>query len=96
MKPYLVLIRGNATSEATEQEWSRFFSEARDSGLFRGGSEIGKRTILGNHQSAKSTDHLVGYLRFDATERQKIVDLLARHPVVLHGGSVELCELPES
>ena len=35
-------------------------------------------------------------LFFDSANRQQILDLLEKHPVVIHGGSVELCELPES
>jgi hypothetical protein len=35
-------------------------------------------------------------MRFDSEDKQKIIDLLASHPVVVHGGSVELCEMPES
>jgi hypothetical protein len=44
----------------------------------------------------ESTDHVVGYMRFDSEDRQPILDLLEKHPVLLHGGTVELCELPRS
>ena len=35
-------------------------------------------------------------MRFDAEDRAKLLELLKQHPVVLHGGSVELCEMPKS
>ena len=96
MTQYLLLIQGNLTSDSTPHEWEAFFTAAQESGLFKGGSEIGTRHVVGNTQSAKSTAHIVGFMRFDAEDKQKILDLLQRHPVVLHGGSVELCEMPKS
>jgi len=96
MTQYILLIQGNTTSESTLEEWQAFFAAACGSGLFRGGSEIGNRMVVGDAQSAKSTDHIVGYMRFDADDKQQILDVLEKHPVVMHGGSVELCELPVS
>ena len=96
MTQYLVLIHGNAKTEATEEEWNQFFRAAREAGVFQGGSELGKRTVVGNVDSMKSTDHVVGYMRFDCEDRQQLLDLLERHPVVVHGGTVELCEMPLS
>jgi hypothetical protein len=93
---YLVLIHSNAKSLATPEEWDQFFAAARQSGLFQGGSEVGKREVLGDTESAQSSAHIVGYMRFDADDKQQLLDLLKRHPVVLHGGSVDLCELPAS
>ena len=96
MSQYILLIQSNAKTEPTPQEWEDFFAAARQSGLFMGGSEIGKRMALGDVRSAKSTDHIVGYMRFDSDNKQQVVDLLEKHPIILRGGSVELCELPES
>ena len=96
MAQYILLIQGNAKSEATEKEWDQFFTAAQESGAFQGGSAIGERSIVGNQDSIKSTEHIVGYMRFDSEDKQEILDLLEKHPVVIHGGSVELCELPDS
>jgi hypothetical protein len=96
MSQYIVLIQGNRKSESTPEEWEVFIAAARRSGHFKGGSEIGKRIVLGDVQSAKSTDHIVGYMRFDSDNQQQILNLLEKHPVIIHGGSVELCEMPES
>lgn len=96
MTQYILLIQGNRKSVSTSEEWEIFFTAAKQSGLFEGGSEIGEREIIGDTESAKPTDHIVGYMRFDSDDKQKILNLLERHPVVIHGGSVELCEMPKS
>lgn len=96
MKQYLLLVQGNLESRTTPEEWNAFFAAAEESGHFRGGSEIGRRTVLGNVATAQSTDHVVAYMRFDAEDRQQLLELLEKHPVIVRGGSAELCELPES
>ncbi|MGE3409952.1 MAG: hypothetical protein AB7I37_24260 [Pirellulales bacterium] len=96
MTQYILFIQGNAKSNTSAEDWDRFFHAARQSGLFEGGSAIGSRVVLGDTQSAKSTDHIVGYMRFDSEDKQKLMELLTLHPVVMHGGSVELCEMPKS
>lgn len=96
MTQYILLIQGNTKSDAAPEEWNSFFIAARESGLFKGGSAIGDKTIIGDTQTAKPSDHITGYMRFDSDDKQKIVDLLQDHPVVIHGGSVELCEMPKS
>ncbi len=96
MTEYLLLIHGNETTPTTAAEWDRFFAAARASGAFRGGSEIGAREIVGAGTPVRSSDHIVGYMRFDCDDRAKLRALLQQHPVVLHGGTVELCELPKS
>jgi hypothetical protein len=52
--------------------------------------------VIGDPQSAQSTKHIGGFMRFDADNRAKLLELLQLHPVVLHGGSVELCEMPRT
>ncbi|WP_428305878.1 hypothetical protein [Lacipirellula sp.] len=96
MTHYLLLIHGNARSDPSPAEWAAFFHTAEQSGLFRGGSAIGGRTILGDAANAQPSDHIVGYMRFDADDKQPLLDLLHTHPVIAHGGTVELCELPET
>jgi hypothetical protein len=96
MTQYILLIQGNSKSASTPEEWEIFFTAAKQSGLFEGGSKIGKREIIGDISSAKPTDHIVGYMRFNSDDKQKILNLLEKHPVVIHGGTVELCEMPKS
>ncbi|MGC4089154.1 MAG: hypothetical protein QM756_14975 [Polyangiaceae bacterium] len=96
MTQYILLIQDNLKSDPTGEEWKNFFTAAQQSGLFQGGSEIGNRVLIGDTESAKPTDHIVGFMRFDADDKQEILKLLELHPTVIHGGSVELCELPQS
>lgn len=96
MTQYLLLIQNNTTSKSTPTEWDAFFVAAKESGLFRGGSALGERVVVGDAKSAQSTKHIGGYMRFDADDKVKILELLKKHPVVLHGGSVELCEMPKT
>ncbi len=91
---YLVLIQDNTRTEPTDAEWIDFITTARESGMFEGGSTIGERVLLGESGSARSTRHVVGFMRFDTDDRQRLLDLLETHPVVRRGGSIELCELP--
>lgn len=96
MTQYIALIHGNSRSSPSDDEWDDFFSAAAASGMFRGGSELGTRILVGDEDSAQSTRHIVGFMRFDSADRGRILELLERHPVVRHGGSVELCEMPRS
>lgn len=96
MTQYVLLIHGNTKTRPTTDEWDEFLAVARQSGLFQGGSAIGDRITLGDTQSAKSSSHIAGCMRFDADDRQQIVNLLQKHPVIVHGGSAELCEMPRS
>lgn len=95
MTQYLLLIHGNATSAAQPEEWEAFFSAARASGLFQGGSALGARETLGD-PSAMPTDQLVGFMQFKTDDRAKLLELLEQHPVLKHGGSAELCEMPKT
>lgn len=96
MHEYLLLIHGNEKTATTAAEWDQFFAAAHASGAFSGGSEVGKRELFGDTASARTSDHIVGYMRFDTTDKPMLLELLKKHPVVLHGGTVELCELPKS
>jgi hypothetical protein len=96
MNQYLLLIQGNAKIRIPAAEWDRFNAAAKASGMFKGGSEVGSREVLGDTQTVRPTKHIVGYMRFDSDDKAKLLELLQSHPVVVHGGSVELCELPKS
>jgi hypothetical protein len=96
MTQYLLLIHDNAKRRATPDEWERFFAAVRASGMFLGGSALGERVVVGDGSSGQPSRHIVGYMRFDSDDRSKRLQLLERHPVVLNGGSVELCEIPKS
>ena len=96
MTQFLLLIQNNMKSTTTPAEWESFITAAKKSGRFQGGSALGERVSVGDTQSAHSTQHIGGYMRFDADDKAKILELLKKHPVVMHGGSVELCEMPKT
>lgn len=96
MTQYILLIESNAKTTTTREEWDEFFKLAKESGLFRGGSAMGKREVVGDADSAHSTDFIGGYMNFDSDDKQKILDLLQKHPVAMHGGSLHLCEMPKT
>jgi hypothetical protein len=96
MAQYILLIHGNIKTPSTVVEWGSFFAAAQESGMFKGGSEFGSRTLLGDTLPAQSTVHIVAYMRFDADDKRQLLELLEMHPVVLHGGTAELCEMIES
>ena len=96
MNEFILLIHGNEKTATTAEEWDRFFHAAHKSGAFCGGSEIGPREQIGDRESARSSEHIMGYMRFASGDKTMLLELLKEHPVVLHGGSVELCELSKS
>jgi hypothetical protein len=93
---YLLLIHDNVTSPTTDSDWADFIARATESGMFRGGSELGSREIIGTGAALPSSAHIGGFMRFDADDRLRLVELLQSHPIVIHGGTVELCEMPQS
>ena len=93
---YLVLIHRNSDSSPSAEEWGRFFDAAKATGMFQGGSVIGSRQAIGRKPVADTTDSVAGYMRFDADNESELLSLLEEHPVVRRGGTIELCELPES
>lgn len=94
---YLLLIHENAkTPPPSDQEWATFFERAKASGLFKGGSALGRKELVGAARAAGTTEHIAGFMRFDAEDRTQLLELLREHPVVKHGGTVELCEMPKT
>ena len=93
---YILFIQSNNHSQISEQEWSEFFIGARQSGIFLGGSEIGPPRQYGAAINTPITRDIGGFMRFEADVLRRLEALIKKHPVVLHGGSVELCEMPRS
>ena len=96
---YIIFIHKNENSGppgGTEEEWDHFFAVARESGFFQGGSAIAQRTIIGSGDVADITERIGAFMRFDADSLEALTDLLKRHPTVVHGGTVEICEMPKT
>jgi hypothetical protein len=93
---YIALIHKHTDSSPTADEWDRFFGAAKATGMFKGGSEIGSRQTIGQKVVSDTTESVGGYMRFDSDDPARLNALLQDHPVVRHGGTIELCEMPKS
>ena len=96
---YITFIHKNENPGApggTEEEWDRFFAVAKESGFFQGGSAIAQRTTIGSGEVADITERIGGFMRFDADSLEALTDLLKHHPTVVHGGTIEICEMPKT
>jgi hypothetical protein len=93
---YILFIHNDADKPACHQQWQDFFLAAHKSGVFRGGSEISNQIKIGHKDIYKITDHVDGFMRFEAEDKQLILALLEKHPVAIEGGTLELCEMPKS
>ena len=93
---YIALIHKNTDTTPTSAEWARFFEVAAETGMFKGGSEIGLRHTVGKKMVRDTTQDVGGFMRFDSEDLDQIKEILEQHPVVKHGGTIELLEMPES
>ena len=96
MNQYILLIYNNAITRPTDEEWGAFFIKAKNSGFFKGGSELGTGSIIGKKPSIEISALIGGYMRFDADNKSVLLKFLSDHPIVLHGGTIELIEMPKS
>ncbi len=92
---YILFIHSNTDSVTTDDQWNSFFIEAKKSGVFQGGSEISNQSQIGNKFVQKITNNIAGFMRFESDDKNKILSLLEKHPVILQGGTLELCEMPK-
>ena len=93
---YIVFIHSNTDTETTEEQWEVFFTAANDSGIFQGGSEISNHTQIGNKSVQIITNTIAGFMRFETENKNTVLALLEKHPVIIQGGTLELCEMPKS
>ena len=88
-------MHANTEVQGSEEEWNAFFARAQASGLFSGGSAMGKRWTVGKPADTLS-DGLAGYMRFDAENIEDLLELLEAHPIIRGGGTIEICQMPKS
>jgi hypothetical protein len=93
---YIALIHKDSDTAPGSDEWNCFFKTAAETGMFKGGSEISNRHIVGHKEVPDTTKSVGGFMRFDSADRDRLLTLLKAHPVIKHGGTIELCEMPES
>ena len=60
---YILFIHDNTVTPTKEEDWEKFFTLARRSGIFQDGSEIGKRILLGSKEVADSTESISANVR---------------------------------
>ncbi len=90
---YLALIHANQKILPSAAEWEHFFTIANASGLFEGGSAVANGVIVGERPAVVLSTRLGGYMRFDADDGAAVLELLQHHPVIRHGGTIELLEM---
>ena len=95
-RDYTPLIHKDTDTSPTSDEWNGFIKTAVESGMFKGGSAISARQKLGRKDVVDTTETIGGFMRFDAEDFDDLMALLNDHPVVKHGGTVELCEMPKT
>jgi len=92
---YIIFIHNNTDKKTAEEQWHSFFSLATDSGMFQGGSEIYNSEAMGSKIIPNIMDTISGFMRFETSDKNKLLSLLDKHPVIIAGGSLEICEMPK-
>lgn len=93
---YIALIHKNTDTTPGHDEWDRFFGLAAETGMFKGGSEIGVRHVVGHKEVPDTAKSVGGFMRFDSDDLERLFKLIKAHPVIKHDGTIELFEMPES
>lgn len=78
-------------------DWGPYLDNLRASGRFQGGSAIETGVcVRKDDQCGPATDHLVGYLRVEATDIEDAKTFLLGNPHYESGGTIEIRELPRT
>ena len=93
---YIAFMHCNNDSDTNSDDWERFFELAGKSGVFCGGSAMGRRYTLGEKTVPDITENIGGYMRFETEAFEELTALLEYHPTIMHGGTIEICELPKT
>lgn len=93
---YILFIHKNTASPIPKEQWDSFFSAALESNIFKGGSEISNRIQLGEKPVNDITENVGGFMRFESEDIETVKSLLNKHPVLINGGTLELCETPKT
>ena len=93
---YIAFIHDKTDAVTSKEQWASFFSLAKNSGLFLGGSEISKQIQIGEKAVPNITNSIGGFMLFESDNKIELLKLLQKHPIVIGGGTLELCEMPKS
>jgi hypothetical protein len=95
MTDYIFLMHDDAVADETA--WEPYLRGLRQSGLFQGGSAIGKGvSVRKSGEAAPITAELAGFIRVTADSLDQAKSLLTGNPVFEAGGTVEIRELPRT
>jgi hypothetical protein len=96
MPEYIVFMHNDLVADE-QNDWDAYLDHLKQSGIFEGGSEIGRGICVRKNGSAPPiTEHLVGYLRVRANSIEDVKSVLTGNPHFEAGGTVEIRELPRS
>ena len=87
MPDYVMLMKGTAESG----DWDTYIEKLVESGLFRGGSSLGKGIAV-SKRVADGACETTGYMRFSADSIEDVKELLEGNPVYQAGGCIEILE----
>jgi len=88
MAEFMMLMKGSGEAE----DWANYIDKLVMSGTFRGGSELSNGSnACKNDKPSNCT--VTGFMRFEADDKQQIMDLLPGNPVYEAGGEVEVLEI---
>jgi hypothetical protein len=98
MNGYILLMHSDSRDPAAANDpvaWDNYFTLLQKSGLFDGGSAIGKGLAFHKTgQPGAGSEHLSGYIRLRAASLAQAQSFLPGNPVYDAGGTVEIRELP--
>jgi hypothetical protein len=95
MSEFILFMHNDAADPLGD--WGAYLDNLRASGRFQGGSAIGTGVcVRKNDRSLPITDHLIGYLRVEATDLEDAKSFLQGNPHYESGGTIEIRELPGS
>jgi hypothetical protein len=95
MSEFMLLMHNDAAD--AHGNWEAYLDWLRASGRFRGGSAIGTGIcVRKDNRLLPIADHLIGYLRVEATDIEDAKTFLQGNPHYESGGTIEIRELPRS
>ena len=95
MLKFLILVHGDAKQPIPTEAWMPYLGTLKQGNHLIGGSAVaGGWSITSTTTTTNVTDWLRGFHVIIATSVEEAKRLVATHPVVVAGGTVELRELP--